>query len=79
MSYISPRNCIEIVIYALAREDLHYATLNISNSESLTLKKFVDVGNQAINIGTNNVTEEETYDVFDVIGVLKNTNIYFDI
>ena len=62
MSYISRRDCAKAAMYALVREDLHYATLNINGPESLTLQEFVDAGNQAtkLNIGINNVTEEDS-------------------
>ena len=45
-----------------------------------TLQEFVDAGNQAtkLNIGINNVTEEETYAAFDAIGVPRNTDGHFE-
>lgn len=80
MSYISRRDCAKAAMYALVREDLHYATLNINGPESLTLQEFVDAGNQTtkLNIGINNVTEEETYVAFDAIGVPRNTDGHFE-
>lgn len=80
MSYISRRDCAKAAMYALVREDLHYATLNINGPESLTLQEFVDAGNQTtkLNIGINNVTEEETYAAFDAIGVPRNTDGHFE-
>ena len=67
-------------MYALVREDLHYATLNINGPESMTLQDFVDAGNKAsgLNISIQNVTEEETYAAFDAIGVPRNTDGHFE-
>ncbi len=80
MSYISRRDCAKAAMYALAREDLYYATLNINGPESLTLQQFVEAGNKAtgLNIGINNVTEEETYAAFDAMGVPRNTDGHFE-
>jgi len=80
MSYISRRDCAKAAMYALVREDLHYATLNINGPESMTLQDFVDAGNKAsgLNIGIQNVTEEETYAAFDAIGVPRNTDGHFE-
>lgn len=80
MSYISRRDCAKAAMYALYREDLHYATLNINGLESMTLKDFIDAGNKAsgLNIGLNNVTEEETYAAFDAIGVPRTTDGHFE-
>lgn len=76
MSYISRRDCAKAAMYALVREDLHYATLNINGPESMTLQDFVNAGNEAtgLSIGIQNVTEEETYAAFDAIGVPRNTD-----
>lgn len=76
MSYISRRDCAKAGMYALYREDLHYATLNINGPESMTLNDFVEAGNKAsgLNIGVKNVTEEETYAAFDAMGVPRNTD-----
>lgn len=80
MSYISRRDCAKAAMYALVREDLHYATLNINGPESLTLQQFIDIGNSVtgLNIGLNNVTEEETYAAFDAMGVPRNTDGHFE-
>ena len=46
----------------------------------MTLQDFVDAGNKAsgLNIGIQNVTEEETYAAFDAIGVPRNTDGHFE-
>ncbi len=76
MSYISRRDCAKAAMYALVREDIHYAVLNINGVESMTLQEFVDAGNKAtgLTIGIRNVSEEETYAAFDAIGVPRNTD-----
>ncbi len=80
MSYISRRDCAKAAMYALAREDLFYATLNINGPESMTLQDFVDAGNAAtgLGIGIRNVTEEETYAAFDAMGVPRTTDGEFE-
>lgn len=76
MSYISRKDCAKAAMYALAREDLYYATLNINGPESMTLQDFVDAGNNStgLSVEIDNVTEEETYAAFDAMGVPRTTD-----
>ena len=76
MSYISRIDCAKAAMYALMRDDLYYATLNINGPESMTLADFVETGNAVtgLSVKINNVTEEETYAAFDAIGVPRNTD-----
>lgn len=80
MSYISRKDCAKAAMYALVREDIHYAILNINGLESMTLQDFVSAGNKAsgLNISIHNVSEEETYAAFDAIGVPRNTDGHFE-
>lgn len=80
MSYISRRDCAKAAMYALAREDLYYATLNINGPESLTLQDFVAIGNDVSHqdIKIKDVSEEEMYAAFDAMGVPRNTDGHFE-
>lgn len=80
MSYISRRDCAKAAMYALARDDLYYATLNINGPDSMTLQDFVDTGNAAsnMNIKIQEVTEDQMYASFDAMGVPRNTDGHFE-
>lgn len=76
MSYISRRDCALAAAYALTKEDVHKAVLNINGPESLTLHEFVEIGNKetGMNVVVKDTTEEEVYAAFDAIGVPRTTD-----
>jgi len=76
MSYISRRDCAIAAAYALTKENLHNALLNINGPQSLTLQEFVAIGNKytGMNVAVNDVTEDDVYAFFDSIGVPRNTD-----
>jgi NAD(P)H dehydrogenase (quinone) len=80
MSYISRVDCAIAAAYALTKDDLHKATLNINGPESLTLAEFVAIGNKetGMNVVVNDVTEEAVYAFFDSIGVPRDTDGQFE-
>jgi NAD(P)H dehydrogenase (quinone) len=80
MSYISRKDCAIAAAYALTKDDIHKATLNINGPESLTLAEFVAIGNKetGMNVVVNDVPEEAVYAFFDSIGVPRNTDGQFE-
>ncbi len=75
MSYISRRDCAIAAAYALTKDNIHKAILNINGPESLTLAEFVEIGNRetGMNVTIKDVPEEAVYAFFDSIGVPRNT------
>lgn len=76
MSYISRRDCAKAAMYALTKDDIHKATLNINGLESLTLSEFVTYANKetGMDVSVKDVSEEEVYAAFDAIGVPRTTD-----
>lgn len=76
MSYISRRDCAKAAMYALTKDELHKAVLNINGAESLTLEQFVEYGNKATgkHVAVKDVSEDEVYASFDAMGVPRTTD-----
>lgn len=76
MAYISRKDCAKAVAYALLANDLHHAILNINGLESMTITKFVNIGNEVTGnkVIYKEVTDEENYKIFDAMGVPRTTD-----
>lgn len=76
MAYISRRDCAKAAMYALTKDDIHKATLNINGPELMTLHEFVAAGNKETgkNVSVKDVSEDEVYAAFDAIGVPRTTD-----
>lgn len=76
MAYISRKDCAKAVAYALLAYDLHYRVVNCNGPELMTLGQFIEIGNQASgnHVVYQKVSDEETYQAFDAMGVPRTTD-----
>ena len=80
MAYISRKDCAKALAYALHRGgEYSHAVLNINGPELMTISKFIEYGNQATGnkVSYKELTDEENYQVFDVMGVPRTTDGVF--
>jgi NAD(P)H dehydrogenase (quinone) len=76
MAYISRKDCAKALAHALLADNLHHAIQNINGPELLTLQEFITIGNEATgnHVVLKNVTDEESYAIFDAMGVPRTTD-----
>lgn len=76
MAYISRKDCAIAAAYALVKDEMHKAVVNVNGPELLTLREFIEIGNRetGMKVEVKDVTEEEVYAAFDAIGVPRNTD-----
>lgn len=79
MAYISRKDCAKTVAYALETNDFHEAVLNINGPELMTISDFIAIGNEATSnhVTYQEITDEESYAVFDAMGVPRTTDGVF--
>ncbi|WEV39652.1 NAD(P)H-binding protein [Lactobacillus sp. ESL0684] len=76
MAYISRKDCAKAVAYATLADDLHHKILNINGKDLMTISDFVAIANKVTgnNIKYQEITDEENYQLFDAMGVPRNTS-----
>lgn len=75
MAYISRKDCAKAAAFALASEKYKNKVLNINGSELLTIKDFVEIGNEVTQntVVYRQISDEENYRIFDKMGVPHTT------
>ena len=82
MAYISRKDCAKALAYALHRgnePEYQRRILNINGPELMTISKFIEYGNKATGnkVSYKELTDEENYQIFDVMGVPRTTDGVF--